>query len=251
MIPMIKVNNLHKKFDDVEVLKGIDFEVNKGDVIAVIGSSGSGKSTLLRCLIDLETADTGDIAIEGQYLMKDGTYAQPGEVRKIIGKMGMVFQHFNLFPHLSVRDNLELAPKLVKKSRDPQLLERVEKQLKEVGLSEKINCMPATLSGGEKQRVAIARALMMDPDILLFDEPTSALDPELTGEVLNVIQKLANNKMTMMVVTHEMTFARRVANKVLFMSDGIVLEEGSPEIIFENPKYDRTKEFLCNYRQDS
>jgi len=250
MTPMIKVNNLHKKFGDVEVLKGIDFEVNKGDVIAVIGSSGSGKSTLLRCLIDLETADVGDIVIEGQYLMKDGTYESPTEVRKIIGKMGMVFQHFNLFPHLSVRDNLELAPKMVKKSKEAELLERVQEQLKEVGLSEKIDCMPSTLSGGEKQRVAIARALMMDPDILLFDEPTSALDPELTGEVLNVIQKLANNKMTMMVVTHEMAFARRVANRILFMSDGIILEEGLPETIFENPQNDRTKEFLSNYMQD-
>jgi polar amino acid transport system ATP-binding protein len=250
MTPMIKVNNLHKKFGDVEVLKGIDFEVNKGDVIAVIGSSGSGKSTLLRCLIDLETADVGDIVIEGQYLMKNGTYGAPAEVRKIIGKMGMVFQHFNLFPHLNVRDNLELAPKMVKKSKKMQLLKRVEEQLKEVGLADKIDCMPSTLSGGEKQRVAIARALMMDPDILLFDEPTSALDPELTGEVLNVIQKLANNKMTMMVVTHEMAFARKVANKVLFMSDGVILEEGLPEKIFENPQNNRTKEFLCNYMQD-
>ena len=178
--------------------------------------------------------------------MKDGVYASQNEIRAIIMKMGMVFQHFNLFPHLTVRQNLELAPKVVKKEKGEAMDERCEKHLAQVGLLEKIDAMPSTLSGGEKQRVAIARALMMNPDILLFDEPTSALDPELTGEVLNVMQQLAEAHMTMIVVTHEMSFAREVANKILFMNDGIILEEGAPEDIFEHPKNDRTKEFLSS-----
>ena len=229
MEEIINVFNLNKSFDTNHVLKGVSFQVNRGDVVAVIGSSGSGKSTLLRCLIDLEKADSGTITMEGKDLMKDGVYASQNEIRSIIMKMGMVFQHFNLFPHLTVRQNLELAPKVVKKEK-----------------GEAMDAMPSTLSGGEKQRVAIARALMMNPDILLFDEPTSALDPELTGEVLNVMQQLAEAHMTMIVVTHEMSFAREVANKILFMNDGIILEEGTPEDIFEHPKNDRTKEFLSS-----
>ncbi|MGL4607123.1 MAG: amino acid ABC transporter ATP-binding protein [Eubacteriaceae bacterium] len=243
---IIKVNKLNKSFGKNHVLKDISFSVNKGDVMAIIGSSGSGKSTLLRCLIDLEKADSGDIIMEDVYLLKDGVYPSVQEIRGIIIKMGMVFQHFNLFPHLTVRQNLELAPKIVKKEEKTQRTLRSEAYLEKVGLGERIDAMPSTLSGGEKQRVAIARALMMNPDILLFDEPTSALDPELTGEVLNVMQSLANDHMTMIVVTHEMGFAREVANKVLFMDAGKVLEEGSPEDIFLAPKEKRTQAFLSS-----
>lgn len=244
MEEIIKVSNLTKCFGDNQVLTDISFQVNKGDVVAVIGSSGSGKSTLLRCLIDLEKADGGTITMEGLDLVRNGQYPSAQEIRGIIGKMGMVFQHFNLFPHLTVRQNLELAPRVVAKENARVMDERCEQYLGKVGLAGKIDAMPSTLSGGEKQRVAIARALMMNPDILLFDEPTSALDPELTGEVLGVMQELAEEHMTMIVVTHEMGFARRVANKVLFMDSGIILEEGPPEEIFEHPRNERTKEFL-------
>ncbi|MBK5244602.1 MAG: amino acid ABC transporter ATP-binding protein [Eubacteriaceae bacterium] len=243
---MIKVNKLNKSFGDNHVLNNITFSVNKGDVMAIIGSSGSGKSTLLRCLIDLEKADSGDIFMEGMPLIQGGVYPSNQEIRAIIIKMGMVFQHFNLFPHLTVRQNLELAPKVVKKEELIQMNQRSEAYLNKVGLFDRIDAMPSTLSGGEKQRVAIARALMMNPDILLFDEPTSALDPELTGEVLAVMKDLANERMTMVVVTHEMSFAREVANKVVFMDSGKILEAGPPEKIFINPKEPRTREFLSS-----
>jgi len=247
---IIKVNKLNKSFGDNHVLNDISFSVNKGDVMAIIGSSGSGKSTLLRCLIDLEKADSGDIFMEGKPLLKEGIYPSNQEIRAIIIKMGMVFQHFNLFPHLTVRQNLELAPKVVKKEELIQMNERSEAYLNKVGLLDRIDAMPSTLSGGEKQRVAIARALMMNPDILLFDEPTSALDPELTGEVLAVMKDLANERMTMVVVTHEMSFAREVANKVVFMDSGKILEVGPPEEIFINPKEPRTREFLSSILRD-
>ncbi len=243
---MIRVSGLNKRFGDNHVLKDINFEVEQGDVIAIIGSSGSGKSTLLRCLIDLEKADGGTIMIEDKALVKDGVQAPPTEVRKIISRMGVVFQHFNLFPHLSVRKNLQLAPKIVNKENKAKIEAHTEKLLGEVGLESRIDAMPSTLSGGEKQRVAIARALMMNPDIMLFDEPTSALDPELTGEVLKVMSDLAKAKMTMIVVTHEMGFARSAANKILFMNDGIILEEGTPDDIFNHPKNQRTKDFLAS-----
>ncbi len=243
---IIEVTDLKKRFDDNTVLKNISFDVEKGDVVSVIGSSGSGKSTLLRCLIDLEKSDGGTISIEGKKLIDNGRYAPPKSVRSIISKMGMVFQHFNLFPHLSVKDNLLLAPKQRKLKSEPELEEEARQILEKVGLLEKIEAMPSQLSGGEKQRVAIARALMMHPDIILFDEPTSALDPELTGEVLNVIEALAKEKMTMIIVTHEMGFAKHVSSKVLFMDDGIILEEGSPKEIFESPKEKRTSEFLSS-----
>jgi polar amino acid transport system ATP-binding protein len=243
---MIRVSGLNKRFGDNHVLKDINFEVEQGDVIAIIGSSGSGKSTLLRCLIDLEKADGGTIMIEDKALVKDGVQAPPTEVRKIISRMGVVFQHFNLFPHLSVRKNLQLAPKIVNKENKAEIEAHTEKLLGEVGLESRIDAMPSTLSGGEKQRVAIARALMMNPDIMLFDEPTSALDPELTGEVLKVMSDLAKAKMTMIVVTHEMGFARSAANKILFMNDGIILEAGTPDDIFNHPKNQRTREFLAS-----
>lgn len=243
---MIRVTSLDKRFGDNHVLRNINFEVEQGDVVAIIGSSGSGKSTLLRCLIDLEQADGGTIMIEDRALVKDGVQAPPAEVKKIISRMGVVFQHFNLFPHLSVKKNLQLAPRIVAKEDKGQIEADTKKLLEEVGLSDRIDAMPSTLSGGEKQRVAIARALMMNPDIMLFDEPTSALDPELTGEVLKVMGDLAKAKMTMIVVTHEMGFARSVANKILFMNDGIILEEGTPDDIFNHPKNERTREFLAS-----
>lgn len=241
---MIQIENITKSFGSLGVLKGVSLDVEQGDVVAIIGSSGSGKSTMLRCLIDLEKVDGGSIKIQNAPLVTNGVYAKNQDIQKLILKMGMVFQHFNLFPHLTVRQNLELAPKLVKKQDPAQIKANSEKYLEKVGLTDKADSLPISLSGGQKQRVAIARALMMSPDILLFDEPTSALDPELTGEVLETIKQLAEDKMTMMVVTHEMGFARDVANKVVFMDSGIILEQGTPQQIFEAPQHDRTKAFL-------
>lgn len=246
MEKMISIENVKKSFNDLQVLKNVTFTVNRGDVVAVIGSSGSGKSTLLRCLIDLERVSGGSIAIEGNYLVKDGVYSPNHVIKKATAKMGMVFQNFNLFPHLTVRKNLELAPRLAKTQSPQKIREMSEILLKKVGLAEKIDVYPATLSGGQAQRVAIARALMNNPDIMLFDEPTSALDPELTGEVLQVMKSLAAEKMTMLVVTHEMSFARDVANRVVFMDGGIILEEGTPEEVLLNPKNERTKAFLSS-----
>lgn len=241
---MIQVSNVKKSFGHVEVLKDVTFTVKKGEVVAVIGSSGSGKSTMLRSLIELEQVDSGSICVQGDYLVKDGVYANGKEIKQITSKMGMVFQHFNLFPHLTVKQNLELAPRNVKKESAAEISKRSRELLEKVGLSAKADAYPANLSGGQKQRVAIARALMMNPDIILFDEPTSALDPELTGEVLQVIKQLAEEHMTMMVVTHEMGFAREVASKIMFMDNGKILESGTPEQIFTNPQFERTKAFI-------
>lgn len=244
IMAMIEVKNLKKSFGSLEVLKNISFEVHKNEVVAIIGPSGSGKSTLLRSLVHLEQIDGGDIAISGRYLVKNGVYAKSSEIKKITVKMGMVFQHFQLFPHLTVRQNLELAPKLVKKEPPEEIRKRSQDLLEKVGLINHADAYPARLSGGQKQRVAIARALMMNPDILLFDEPTSALDPELTGEVLKVMKKLAEEHMTMVVVTHEMGFARDVADRVIFMDNGEIVETGTPEEIFSRPQNERTKTFL-------
>ena len=241
---VIEVEGLQKSFGRLQVLKDISFRVEQGDCVAIIGPSGSGKSTLLRCLIELETADGGSIRIHGQPLVERGIYAPAAKTRPIIARMGMVFQQFNLYPHLNVVDNLELAPKLVKGLRGAELRGRSLELLRKVGLAEKASSFPGQLSGGQQQRVAIARALMMEPEILLFDEPTSALDPELTGEVLSVMKELARERMTMVVVTHEMGFARDAANRVLFMHDGCILEEGSPERIFSHPQRERTRAFL-------
>ena len=241
---MIEVKNLSKRFGDMEVLRDVSFAVEKGDVVAVIGSSGSGKSTLLRCLIGLEQVSGGSIRIDGSDLCRDGVYVSAAERKAIILRMGMVFQHFNLYPHLSVLKNLEIAPHLVKGRTGPELRAQAMELLKKVGLADRAGEMPGRLSGGQKQRVAIARALMMNPEILLFDEPTSALDPELTGEVLEVMRDLARERMTMIVVTHEMGFARDVASRVAFMDDGRILEEGAPEEIFTRPKEERTRAFL-------
>ncbi|ALC92468.1 amino acid ABC transporter ATPase [Bacillus sp. FJAT-18017] len=241
---IIEVSNLKKSYGALDVLKKISFEVSKNDVVAVIGPSGSGKSTMLRSLVHLEKIDGGSIQVEGDFLARDGIYPKPQETKRITAKMGMVFQHFNLFPHLTVKENLELAPKLVKNEQLGDLQHRSTELLGKIGLTGHANAYPAKLSGGQKQRVAIARALMMDPDILLFDEPTSALDPELTGEVLQVMKKLAEEHMTMIVVTHEMGFAREVANKVIFMDNGEIIESGHPDEIFTNPRNERTKAFL-------
>lgn len=241
---LIEVTNLKKSYGTLEVLKNITFNVEKNDVIAVIGPSGSGKSTMLRSLIHLEEIDGGSVKITDSYLVKDGQYPKAQEIKSITLKMGMVFQHFNLFPHLTVQGNLEISPKLLKKEGLQQIAARAKDLLQKVGLTEKANAFPASLSGGQKQRVAIARALMMNPDILLFDEPTSALDPEVTGEVLKVMKDLAEAHMTMLVVTHEMGFAKEVANKVIFMDDGEIVEAGTPEEIFNNPQHERTKAFL-------
>ena len=236
---MIKIENLNKNFDKVEVLKDINLEISKGEVVAIIGPSGSGKSTLLRCMNLLETPTSGKIIFEGTELTK-----QNHNLNKLRQKMGMVFQNFNLFPHKTVLNNIILAPKLLNKNDINQLKQEALALLKKVGLEDKADVYPSQLSGGQKQRVAIARALAMHPDILLFDEPTSALDPEVVYDVLNVMKDLAKEGMTMVVVTHEMGFARDVSDKVIFMADGYVVEEGSPQLLFQSPKHKRTQNFL-------
>ena len=244
----IKAQNIWKKFNKLEVLKGIDLEVNEGEVVAVIGPSGGGKSTLLRCLNKLETIDKGSVIIDGEALCREtagGTeYVSKDEVRRIACKMGMVFQQFNLFPHMTVLENLIEAPVNVQKRDKATVIKEAEALLAKVGLSDKRDEYPRKLSGGQQQRVAIARALAMKPAIMLFDEPTSSLDPELTGEVLKTMRELAEEKMTMVVVTHEMGFAKEVATKVVFMADGRVQAQGTPAEIFDNPTNDRLKAFL-------
>jgi len=236
---MIEVNNLYKRFGALEVLSGITETINDGEVVVVIGPSGSGKSTFLRCLNLLEIPNEGEIIIDGEQIN-----APKVNVNRMRQKMGMVFQHFNLFPHLTVMDNITLAPVKTKKMTREQAENKARELLKIVGLSDKANAYPAQLSGGQKQRIAIARSLAMEPEIMLFDEPTSALDPEMVGEVLDVMKKLAQSGMTMVVVTHEMGFAREVGTRVLFMSDGVITESGTPQQIFENPQNERTQAFL-------
>ncbi|WP_063593268.1 amino acid ABC transporter ATP-binding protein [Peribacillus frigoritolerans] len=241
---IIEVTNLKKSYDKLDVLKQFTFDVNKNDVVAVIGPSGSGKSTMLRSLIHLEEINDGSICISGDYLVRDGIYSKPQEIKQITSKMGMVFQHFNLFPHLTVKENLEIAPRMAKKGTNAEIHKQSRELLEKVGLSDRETAYPENLSGGQKQRVAIARALMMNPEILLFDEPTSALDPELTGEVLQVMKDLAEEQMTMIVVTHEMGFAKEVANRAIFMDNGEIIESGNPTELFTNPQFERTKVFL-------
>ena len=244
---MLSATGIHKGFDGLGVLRGIDLNVEKGEVVALVGPSGSGKSTLLRCLNQLETVDSGTIVLDGLTLCRTLggklTYADPANLRRITLKMGMVFQSYNLFPHMSVMQNLTDAPMRVKRLSRAQATERARELLAKVGLSDKADQYPYQLSGGQQQRVAIARALCMDPEILCFDEPTSALDPELTQEVLGVMRELASERMTMLVVTHEMSFARDVADRVVFMEDGLIVEEGPPEQVFHsaNP---RTRQFV-------
>ena len=246
---IVKVENLHKQFGDLEVLKGINFTVNQGEIISIIGPSGAGKSTLLRCLNHLESADKGSISFEGEYIAQadiDGNaiYKKKKETLKICSRLGMVFQNFNLFPHKSVIENIIEAPVIVKGESKETAVKKGMDLLEKVGLTEKKDAFPGQLSGGKQQRVAIARALAMEPEIMLFDEPTSALDPELIGEVLQVIKKLAEDKMTMIIVTHEMNFAREISDRVLFMENGIVLVDGPPDDIFVNPDHPRMKTFL-------
>ena len=236
---MIEVKNLRKSFDDIEVLKGINETINKGDVACIIGPSGSGKSTFLRCLNLLEKPTGGEIIFEGVNLTAKGV-----DLNLHRQKMGMVFQQFHLFPHMTVIDNLTMAPVLLKKMTKPQAEKKGMDLLARVGLADRASAYPAELSGGQKQRVAIVRALCMNPDVMLFDEPTSALDPEMVGEVLEVMKELAKEGMTMVVVTHEIGFAKEVANRVLFMDDGVIMEEGTPKEIFENPQCERLKTFL-------
>lgn len=244
MSNMIEVKQLQKSFGSLDVLKKITFAVNPGEVVAVIGPSGSGKSTMLRSLVHLEEVTGGSIFIHGKPLVENGKYASGQAIREITATMGMVFQHFNLFPHLSVRGNLELAPRTLKRESPQKIAAQSAELLSKVGLADKADVYPSMLSGGQKQRVAIARALMLNPDILLFDEPTSALDPELTGEVLRVIRQLAEENMTMIIVTHEMNFARDVADRVFFMDNGEIAESGTPEQIFGSPRLERTRAFL-------
>ena len=280
-IPILSVKNLHKKFGQLEVLKGVTIDVNKGDVVAVIGPSGCGKSTFLRCLNLLEEPTSGEIKLENEYVFKNeriylkeklktakktdeseyerlkkeytALKAEEKAIEKYLAKhidlhrqkIGMVFQQFNLSPHLTVLKNITLAPIKLKKMTEEEATAQAMALLKKIGLEEKANVYPSTLSGGQKQRIAIVRALAMNPDVMLFDEPTSALDPEMVGEVLKVMTELAFGGMTMVVVTHEMGFAKEVANRVIFMSDGVIKEENSPKEFFANPKDERLKEFLA------
>jgi len=239
MSNMITVNDLHKSFGDLEVLKGIDAEIDEQEVVCVIGPSGSGKSTFLRCLNLLEDVTSGEITIDGDVLTDPKV-----DINMVRSQVGMVFQHFNLFPHMTVLENITLGPiKVLKKSKQ-EAEEEARPLLDRVGLSDKADVYPDSLSGGQKQRVAIARSLAMNPKVMLFDEPTSALDPELVGDVLEVMKDLAHEGMTMVVVTHEMGFAREVGHRVLFMDEGVVMEEGDPEQIFNNPQDPRTQSFL-------
>ena len=236
---MINVVNLEKHFGSNKVLRGLNIEINKGDVVCVIGPSGSGKSTFLRCLNMLETPTGGDIIFEGDNLTDKKT-----DLNIHRQKMGMVFQQFNLFPHMTILDNMTCAPVMLKKLTKPQAEEKAIGLLERVGLADRAKDYPSQLSGGQKQRVAIVRALCMEPDVMLFDEPTSALDPEMVGEVLDVMKELAQSGMTMVVVTHEMGFAREVSNRVVFLENGVIAEEGTPEQIFEHPQSERLKSFL-------
>ena len=241
---MIRVENLHKNFGELEVLKGINIEVSKGEVIAIIGPSGSGKSTFLRCINRLEEPSSGAIYIDNQNIMDKKT-----DINKVRQKLGMVFQHFNLFPHKNVLENITLAPTKLKKLPKETAEKKAMELLGRVGLIDKKDFYPSKLSGGQKQRIAIARALAMEPEIMLFDEPTSALDPEMIKEVLDVMVDLAKEGMTMMIVTHEMGFARNVASRILFMSEGEIIDDSTPNMLFDNPKNKRVQEFLYKVLQ--
>ena len=259
---ILEVKDLYKKFNKTEVLKGVSFSMEKGEVVAVIGSSGSGKTTLLRCINFLEEADVGQILVDGN-LIYDGESNEkrtPAQIRESQLNFGLVFQSFNLFPQYTALENVTLAPKLLAKERPDYkenkkaILEEIEEKAKalltRVGLADRMNNYPCQLSGGQQQRVSIARALALNPKVLFFDEPTSALDPELTGEILRVIRDLASKDVTMVIVTHEIEFARNVADRIIFMADGVVLEDGTPEEVLDNPKNDKTRHFLSKLSEN-
>ncbi len=256
IMAILEVKNIHKSFGKTKVLKGIDFSMEEGSILAVLGSSGSGKTTILRCINFLETADKGQIYVDGNLIFDgdDTSKLSASQIRERQLNFGLVFQSFNLFPQYTALENVMLAPKELAKEREDykknkaQILEEIREEavalLTRVGLENKLNSYPCQLSGGQQQRVSIARALALKPKILFFDEPTSALDPELTGEILRVIKSLAQKKMTMVIVTHEIEFAKNVADEIIFMNDGVILERGTPEEVIDNPKNQRTKEFL-------
>ncbi len=253
-MPILEISGLYKRFGhDVNALNGVSLQVEEGEAVAIIGSSGSGKSTLLRSINNLEKVSSGTIAIDGEYLVRTdetGTVHSPRdkEIRRICTKTSMVFQHFNLFPHLSCLENVTIAPiKILKNSKENSIKQAME-LLETVGLAQKAHSYPEQLSGGQKQRVAIARALAMQPQIMLFDEPTSALDPEITNEVTKVIEELVKRRMTMLIVTHDMRFARDAASRLVFMDSGCILEDGPPHQLFENPKTERFREFISSYQ---
>ena len=251
---ILTMSNISKSFDGLDVLKDISFSVEKGEVVSIIGPSGSGKSTLLRCATLLETIDNGSIRYMDQYAAKENpdgkaVYSSKSELRKIKSYFGLVFQQFNLFPHYTVLKNVMEAPIVVQKRPRHEVENEAMEILRKMGLEDKADAYPWQLSGGQQQRVGIARALALKPEIIFFDEPTSALDPELTGEVLKVIRQLADDHMTMVIVTHEMPFAKAVSDRVLFMDGGVVVEEGTPEELFDNPQTERTRQFLGNYQR--
>ena len=249
---ILTMTDIRKSFGELDVLKGISFKVDQGEVLSLIGPSGSGKSTLLRCATFLETIDSGTITYMGEnaaWTGDDGKAVYDKDLKRFREDFGLVFQNFNLFPHYSIMRNLTDAPINVMKRKKDEIEEEAMELLKKMGLETKYDAYPFQLSGGQQQRVAIARALAMKPKMLFFDEPTSALDPELTGEVLKVIRQLADEKMTMVVVTHEMAFAKAVSNRVIFMDGGVIVEEGAPEEVFDNPKEERTRKFLQHYAQ--
>lgn len=246
---IIKVENLVKNFGDLEIIKGISFTVHKGEVLSIIGPSGSGKSTILRCISQLETITNGSVAICGEPLISEGVYSDKQKRHEITLKSGLVFQNFNLFPHYSVLENVVKPQMQVLKKTKAQAVEVAMDLLKRMGLEAKANNYPCELSGGQQQRVSIARALALKPEVLLFDEPTSALDPELTGEILAVIKELAEEKMTMVVVTHEMAFARDISTKIIFMDGGVIVEEGDPVELINNPKTERMQAFLSRFNK--
>ena len=247
----VNMERIEKRFNNQTVLRDVSLKMNRGEIVSIIGPSGSGKSTFLRCLGQLETIDGGSITVDGTVLAStvDGVvkYASPQTQHDLLLRMGMVFQSFNLFPHMTVLDNIMIAPRMVKGMKDEEILPIAEQLLKKVGLWEKRDMYPSRLSGGQQQRVAIARALAMNPEIMLFDEPTSALDPELVGEVLQTMKSLAEQGYTMIIVTHEIPFTREVADRVVFMADGVVVEEGAPDDVMVNPKTDRFRTFLSRY----
>ena len=247
---IISVQEITKSFGNLKVLKSLSFSVNQGDVVAILGPSGSGKSTLLRCITHLELIDSGSISVTGKNMVQDGRYAPPEVLREICLAMGLVFQNFNLFPHFSVERNITEAQVHVLGRKKEDAIQRANILLEKMGLSDKTRSYPFELSGGQQQRVSIARALALDPKILFFDEPTSALDPELTGDILKVIRNLASEKMTMVIVTHEIPFAREVADRVLFMDDGVFIETGTAAEVIDNPRLERTKSFLAKLSRE-